>query len=702
MPYGLLAEVALSRSQWKKAKEYSELAIAKNNEPDVVNHVLNSANQDWSWSWKQYQGLYLLLLAKSQKGLKQLQEAIKNLEKAREDCNPQYDPQLYIDILDELRLLYFQQGQYLEAFEIKLEQGAIQAEYGFRPFIGAGSLRPLKRVINPAIESADPKVRAQQRLSASGRLQDINNLLERIGRNDYKLIVIHGLSGVGKSSLLWAGLTPSLKDQAIGDRDALPVMLRFYTNWVSDLGEQLVKALSELEIVGGSATECLQSPKFDVGAKHLGDKPSVKPKVLYPNASPSSDDLTILNSPEAIIQQLRINAERNLLTVLIFDQFEEFFFVCTDLLERRKFYQFLQICLNLPFVKVVMSLREEYLHYLLECARLTDLDVINNNILDKSIRYYLGDFSPERAKSVIRELTERSQFYLAPELIDEMVKDLAGELGEIRPIELQVVGAQLQTDNITTLEKYRQLGANPKEKLVQLSLEEVVKDCGTVNERAAQLVLYFLTNETGTRPLKTRDELMTDFETVDLSAEVGKLELVLQVLVGSGLVFQIPDAPADRYQLVHDYLVSFIRQSEQARKVDERKNEKQQRQLIEAKLNQVLKQRLRLARTLVILFLGSTISAVWFGLEATKSAINAELDVRSGEIQRILSTNQEFEALIESLKTAKELKQKFGVESDTRMQFAATFQQAVYTVRERNRLEGHSAPVYERQFQSGW
>jgi hypothetical protein len=49
---------------------------------------------------------------------------------------------------------------------------------------------------------------------------------------------------------------------------------------------------------------------------------------------------------------------------------------------------------------------------------------------------------------VIRELTERSQFYLQPELSDELVRDLAGELGEVRPIELQVVGAQLQTDNI--------------------------------------------------------------------------------------------------------------------------------------------------------------------------------------------------------------------------------------------------------------
>jgi hypothetical protein len=104
----------------------------------------------------------------------------------------------------------------------------------------------------------------------------------------------------------------------------------------------------------------------------------------------------------------------------------------------------------------------------------------------------------------------------------------------VRPIELQVVGAQLQTENITTLEQYHQLGANPKEKLVQRSLEEVIKDCGAENERAARLVLYLLTNENGTRPLKTRAELEADLELLGFESEAKQLDLVLEVLVGSG------------------------------------------------------------------------------------------------------------------------------------------------------------------------
>ncbi|MEH2422129.1 MAG: hypothetical protein V7K48_14795 [Nostoc sp.] len=60
--------------------------------------------------------------------------------------------------------------------------------------------------------------------------------------------------------------------------------------------------------------------------------------------------------------------------------------------------------------------------------------------------------------------------------------DLAGELGEVRPIELQVVGAQLQTENITILAEYRQRGT--KDELVKRYLDEVVNDCGEENHES--------------------------------------------------------------------------------------------------------------------------------------------------------------------------------------------------------------------------
>ena len=662
--YGYLAEVALAKSAWNETKQYAETAlttIAQLSEPDRVQ------NQDTDLGWlKHHQSWYRLLLAKAQQHLAQKPVAIQSLETAKAECKPEYHPPLYLRILEALRSLYFEQHHYLEAFEIKQHQGSIEQQYGFRAFLGAGRLQSERQIINPALvlsrdDEAQLTAPGQQQASvaleiaASGRQQDVNRLIERISRDDYKLIVLYGQSGVGKSSIVQAGLVPALKLQAIGERDALPVLLQVYTDWARELGRLLAAGLEEVRGV--------KTPNL---------------------ASPTTADA-------ALIGQLKRNADRNLLTVLIFDQFEEFFFVYKDQAKRRPFYDFLQSCLEIPYVKVILSLREDYLHYLLQCERVTDLRAIDCNILDKKILYYLGNFSPEDAKSVIRHLTERSQFPLESALIDELVKDLAGELGEVRPIELQVVGAQLQAEQITTLAEYQLRG--PKEKLVERFLEEVVKDCGAENERAAQLVLYLLTDENNTRPLKTRAELAAD-----LAAEADKIDLVLEILRKSGLVFLLPQFPADLYQLVHDYLVAFIRQQRGAELIAELEKEREQRKRSEAELNRVLKRQLRVA------IAGGSVMAVLavlagvFGLKATIGQTNAQLNAHSLSSESLFASDKQLEALIESLRAGKTLKQSFGAEPDAQLRVVTALDQAVYTVRERNRLEGHTDSVTSVSF----
>ena len=335
------------------------------------------------------------------------------------------------------------------------------------------------------------------------------------------------------------------------------------------------------------------------------------------------------------------------------------------------------------------------MHYLLECDRLTNLEVTKNDILNKEIRYSFGNFSPVDAKHVIQTLTERS-FYLVPDLIDELVRDLAGELGEVRPIELQVVGAQLQTENITTLAQYQELG--PKEKLVEQFLEAIVKDCGAENERAAALVLYLLTDENNTRPLKTRAELAAA-----LAAEADKLELVLDILLKSGIVFLIPQFPADRYQLVHDYLVSFIRQQRGAELLAELEREKQQRQMAEARINKLLRQQLRIAYGAGIGLLTLAVVAVAFGLKSTLDGMNFQLSALASSSEALLASNLQEEALIESIKAGEQLQRTIWanwIEADTRTQVLATLRQEVYESkgRELKTLKGHSDMVYSVSF----
>jgi len=684
--YGFLATVAAAQSNWLQAYELANTALSI---AEVAEEV---SRQQESW--------YLLLLGRTQRYLGEWEEAINNLEWASVVCELQYEPSLYLEIVEELRSLYFfERHDYLEAFNLKKEKIQIEHQYGFRAFIGASQLQPLRYRINPVYGSkkipSSPEEVAQE-IANSGRQQDVNRLIERITRADYKLTVIHGPSGVGKSSILKAGLVPALKQKVIGERLPLPVVLSVYTDWISATICSLNLVVSQTEIPLISET-----------------------------------------SPTAIVEKLRLLVERNYTIILIFDQFEEFFFLHTRLTQKLQFYKFLSTCLNIPFVKVILSLREDYLHYLLEFERLSnekiqdayDLGVINKNILDKDIRYYLGKFSSQDAIGIIHSLTQRCKDAIGrvstdDEVINQLVQDLAGEIDEVHPIELQIVGAQLQVEKITTIEEYKRCGGSKK--LVQRWLEEVIKDCGEENQQLSWKLLFELTDEKGTRPLKAKADLVVALTTEGVGEirEIGEqyhsdltstLELILEILVGSGLVLRVLEESGDRYQLVHDYLVEPIRQKNNYRIVAELEKIRLEKTRAEVaqKLSQeqlylVLQRRLREARLagIMLAIMVATIGGLWWQADLQKSAAvdqtqraersetNLNISALTAASEALFASNKEFDALLESLRAFQRLKQTNAVQPDTRMRVVTALQQAVYGVTEINRLEGHNDIVW--------
>ncbi|NEO14911.1 MULTISPECIES: tetratricopeptide repeat protein [unclassified Moorena] len=628
--YGFLAEVALWKSDWNKAQQLAQqaLLILEQALSELCTPTSCSLDTDCDWERSFHQGWYLLSLARSHRGAARsqqqqqqakIQDSLTTLETAKARTKPQYDPELYILILEELRQCYCQQGNYLTAFRVKQERRSIEQQYNFRAFIGAGRLQPKQQVTNPALPDLDYHNSVTPAIAASGRQGDVNRLMQRMGRSDHKLTVIYGPSGVGKSSLVQAGLIPTLKQKTIGSREVLTVFQQIYTDWIPEFGKALAKSLAEKKLI-----------------KYHGNT---------------------LETTAAILKTFWQITEDNILVVLVFDQFEEFFFAAKDRKQRMVFYEFMKSCLNIPYVKIILSLREDDLHYLLECNRLINLDVINNNILNKTILYYLGNFSPKQTKSVIKSLTENTAFSLEPNLTDALVKDLAGDTNEVLPIELQVVGAQLQAEKITTLADY--LAKGPKEKLVERYLETAIKDCGEENERITKLVLYLLTDENGMRPLKTQAELAED---LDLDEE--QLDLVMEVLVGSGLVFEVPEYPADRYQLVHDYLVSFIRQGQEPQILAELK-------LTKEELKQALHQE----------------------QEERRRAEIAEIKALSSLSQALLSSDDQLGALVASVKAGKRLITT-EVTRDIKQQQVNQLQEIINNLQECNRLEGHDAGVF--------
>lgn len=731
--YGILAQIAAQNLRWMQASILAHIAIlqleeAVNND-DIGNDICNYLFP------LLLEQIYLLTLAKSlenightQVAAEYLNRAIEKLPIALENSDHQYDAHRYIRTLRILRSLYFYSHHYLEAYIIKQKRCSVEQQYGFRAFIGAGRLQPQKHPTNPTLINSSSNNSIALEIKASGREHDINKLIARISRTDQKLTVIHGPSGVGKSSIVTAGLVPALQNRAIGDQIAVPIVLQVYTDWIKELGKAFAKALLPLENTINITSESLA-------------------------------EISTAATREMILQQLRENADHHLITVLIFDQFEEFFFGCTDINEKRTFDQFICNCLDISFVKVILTLRQDYLHRLLEFHHLSKLEAINNNILDKNIRYELNNFSPENARKIIQELTQRShnspqksKLQLEPDLIDALVTDLSAELGEVRPIELQLAGAQLQDENITTLADYEPYRPN---KLIERYIKQLIKQCGVENQATALLVLYLLTDESNKRPYKTVEELAIELTELENS---GNLELILEILVRSGLVVVFPNTP-ERYQLIHDYLVELIRYLQQQesglqrqinklrdkvknseeeikhlktelkktknyttsqnydhqegvdlltelrelrkreeqsqREIENLRRELKEKELIAQLADSQKRQRISAARLNMSLKLALTACVIAiFGLSISILMTNdSEMKTLSASSDALFASQKGIDALADSLKAGRKLKRTLWVNKSTKENVLTALYQSVYGVKERNRLEGHLSGV---------
>ncbi|NJL46226.1 MAG: ATP-binding protein [Leptolyngbyaceae cyanobacterium SM2_5_2] len=466
------------------------------------------------------------MLAQTQIDLGQGETAIARLQDALHQTQPSLDLPLYRRILEILRQQHYNRRDYRAAFRIKLQQRQVDTQFKLRAFIGASHIQPQESLAT----SPDSAIQAllATEIEASGRDQDVAALTARLEQPRYPLITIHGPSGVGKSSILYGGLVPALTKSFPEGRTTFPALVNSYRDWPDAINQALEVALQ---------------------------------RRVDPNTEAAPPAAAI--DAFALLTRLRDLTEQHYgQVVLIFDQFEEFLAESPELAQRRELYAFLVECVATPYIKVVLAIREDYLHYLLEIERGFDLDSLSYDILSRDYRYYLGNFQASDAKVLIRRLTQGAQFFLEEALIHQLVADLA-VANQVRPIELQVVGAQLQRDEINTLAAYRQLGPHPKETLVQRFLDVVVNDCGQENALLARGILYLLTDidreKRLYRPQKSREDLEEELKLRGALYTINQLDLVLEVLVGSGLVFMMPGIPLGRYQLVHDYLVSHVK-----------------------------------------------------------------------------------------------------------------------------------------------
>jgi len=651
LDYTFLADVALAEERWQAALELAETALNQVEAIAPGDEIEVKSRCYW-------------IKARSHVNLGQCSAAIEQLEFAHGISQPLSYPRLYLDILGDLHDLYWQTKDYLKAFKIKQERQTVETQLGLRAFIGAsripstvgaGAVGAHRRApSSPPQSPASSPLPIASEIIAWGREKDVRELVERVQRSDHKVIVIYGYSGVGKSSLVNAGLIPTLHHTTVTGQRIIPILSQVYTDWERELGQQLTAALETQNI-----------------------------SITQP-----------LDSQTAILAALRQSETQQVRIVLIFDQFEEFFFVPDDKGGKTKifetdFFDFLGQCLDILSLTVIFSIRRDYLYYLVDQPGMGSYDLLSQNSL-----YKISNLTPEEAQNLLEQLTTRSNFKLESALIEQLVQDLAGDYQKVRPIELQVVGAQLQAEGIRTLAEYQQFGT--KEELVLRYLAEVVEDCGEENQPVAEVLLYLLTDEKERRLLKTRGELeaeLKDFVTVAAS----QLDLILEILVLSGLVFVVPDTPDDRYQLVHDYLVSFIRQQQEPKIqeiIAQLNREREQRQQLERSIERV--------RGELSLVQGERERVMVEVREAKKSLAQVEAEreeaLKGTELERLgtLALRQfnytQIPALLTAMRAGKEL--KAIVKDRPLAQYPAyspllALQQILAQIRERNQLRGH-------------
>jgi tetratricopeptide (TPR) repeat protein len=505
--YGFLAEIALHHSDFERALEQANLALKLSEAAAVPAGLADNSV-----------GIarYLLQIAKVEARSHDFAGALEKLEKAQLMVDIESDLQLYLDIKQELRLLFYHTGQFWESFQIKQQQQILRYQKGLSAFVGNAAAQD--KLIDIAI---------------IGREEDVSILVDRFS-SDQKLVILHGDNGIGKGSLLKCGVIPVLQRIKIDQCPVVVASQKTYGDWRTMLLESILQA-SGRPVIPGVATV------------------------------------------DAIQQELAINLQSNLCTILIFRHFEDFFLAVPDVFSRQEFFLFFRDCLMMPQVKICIAINPENLYRLLEFEQFGDLSVIGNNILDRQWRYQLRNLSLEQARTTIDRVTGNCRYYLEPALSQQLVQDLANSHGEISPLQLQIIGAQLQNENVRTMGQYLQLSSRPQQYLLERALDEAIRDCGRENQVAVVNVLHLLIDGQGQRPERSFSQLLpatSDFlpppqqysrsyhsSGSHHNNHYAQLLLLLNILVGSGLVYCTKHEPENRYQLMHSSLIEKIQAS---------------------------------------------------------------------------------------------------------------------------------------------
>jgi WD40 repeat protein len=537
-----------------------------------------------------------------------------------------------------------------------------------------------------------------------GREQFASALVNAVKKKP--LVAVVGSSGSGKSSVVFAGLIPQLRQDAKVQWQI--VSFRPGNNPF----ESLAAAIAPL---WQHSHSLYCSDKVDLKGERLAE--------LELEIALRQDDRAVYKIVERLVQQ---NFGTRL--VLVADQFEELYTLCPES-ERQTFLDGLLTAVRLaPAFTLVLTLRADFYGYALSYRPFSDA-------LQGAI-HNLGPMCREELQSAIAQPAAFMQVELEDGLTNKLIHAVNEQSGRLPLLEFALTQLwSKQQSGWLTHQGYEEIGG--VEEALANHAEAVYAQLNEADRQRAQRVfmqLVRLGDETeATRRLATSDEvgfsnwdLVTHLASSRLVVTSGNtctgeetVEIVHEALIRSWGRLELWVQCDGAFRRWQEQLRSALRQWEssgrdegallrgkplvdadywQQNRFDELSSGergfiKQSLALQEREIHKQKRRRQLTISGLTVGLVGVLILAAIAWWQSQNSAMN-EIEALSASSEALLTSNQALEALVEAIEAGQQLKKLPRVKAETQSVTVQALQHSLYQIKEYNRLSGHKRPVY--------
>ncbi|MDF5720148.1 MAG: CHAT domain-containing protein [Rhizonema sp. PD37] len=523
-----------------------------------------------------------------------------------------------------------------------------------------------------------------------GREQFTRDLAKAVKRKP--LVAVVGASGSGKSSVVFAGLIPLLRQDNFARWQI--VSFRPGNNPIKALAAALAPLVSREEMELAFVLREYQ---------------------------------TLSKVIEKLVQQ---NPGTRL--VLIADQFEELY-TQTPESEHQPFLDaLLTACRYTPAFTLVITLRADFYGYALSYRPFSD--ALQGAVLN------LAPMSREELHSVIEKPAAQMQVSLENELTNKLIHDLEGESGSLPLLEfaLTQLWSKQQSGRLTH-QAYEEIGG--VEEALANHAEYVYANLHEADRFRAQRVFMQLVRlgdgVEATRRLATRNEVKEEnwdlvthlastrlvVTNLDESTSCETVEIVHEALIRSWGRLEYWMQIDGEFRRAQDQLRAAIRQWEnsdhdegallrgkpladaeywQMNRLEELSS--LERSFIQTSLElrdrEIEKHKKRQQLTIFGLISGLVLALSLAGIAwwQSQKAQLSEIQAITTSSEALFTSNNRLDALVEALRGKQKLQMLGSVDADTHNQVESVLKRAIFGANEYNRLSGHSDKVYTVAF----